>query len=183
MLQLDAARTISSIKEMLVKSISFWDLKRNEENNFTTPGILFELDVWLSEHASDNKGKYCDASARQLMYFLITGTTVWVAYEKERKKLELSDFKFLSSHDTCWRDACWRDALDSEIFKTYMEVAKRINAQLVENGFPEVAPAMMNHHSALGFIGNPWKMVDVTWNYDRQDSYKRVLINFQTATK
>jgi len=178
MLQLDAARTICSIKEMLVKPISLWDLKRNEKNNFTTPGILFELDVWLSEYASDNKGKYCDASARQLMYFLITGTTVWVAYEKERKKPESSDFKFLSSHDTCWRDA-----LDSEIFKTYMEVAKRINSQLVESGFPEVAPAMMKHHSAIGFIGDPWKMVDVTWDYDRENSYKRVLINFQAAAK
>lgn len=80
------------------------------------------------------------------MYFLFTGTTVWVGHETtERRKPSFEDYRFLSSHDSCWRNA-----VDEELTQIYFKFAEQINSVREKAGLKSVAPKDMSDNSSLG---------------------------------
>lgn len=170
------SQVVCSIKEMLVKPNSFWDYKRAEDGTITTPGMRITLDLRLSHYHP--VGKYREFNVSEMVYFLFTGTTVWVGFEQRddsrRREPTFGEYRFLSSHDSCWRDA-----VDQEITKIYFACASKINDDLVKAGHKKIAPKDMNDNSSLGWLGNPWKLVNVTWKTDPQDSYKKILVKYE----
>lgn len=174
MFSTNLGRTVCAIKGMVVPIVSMFDYVRDSEGAITTPGMLMTLDLRLSHYSTATNLVRADLCKSKTVYFLFTGTTVWVGYETADHRMpSFENYKFLSSHDSCWKDA-----VDSELCKIYNELADNINYGMEKLGLKGIAPKDMNDNSSLGWLGDPWKVVGVTWKFDPKDSYKKILVKF-----
>lgn len=85
---------------------------------------------------------------------------------------DIAEWKHETSHDSCWRDV--RLYTD-----TYFLMARQINAQIVEAGGAEVAPAEMNQYCSFAGIGRgnlfEWVPVEVTKDPNDNHKYRRIV--------
>lgn len=174
MLTIRADNTICTLRDQLCPARSNQPMRVGDTNRFVYPGIVFALDLHLA-HYENNK----EAEVRQVAYIAMCGnTSVWWAIEPEGKRwmnyksVKPEEWVNTSNHDSCWRTDGMKMLTD-----WYFKAAETINKKLDTN----VAPAMMSHHTSLGFcLANPWQFVSIEHAEDVSNGYRRKIVSIES---
>lgn len=130
----------------------------------------FDCRMGYYAHVNDGSESYSAARGLHLLYYLPEGMTYVSVFSGITdspfdKVSEVKGWKHESTHDSCWRD-------DVKAFgQVYFGMAEEINAQLKQDGHPEVAPAAMSEHNSFRLMGPVFDFIPVKVEKDPEDKY------------
>lgn len=139
--------------------------------------LHFHFDLSMGYHAHVNNGgdSYTARRGLHLLYWLPperSYITVFSAVTLSPfvKVGDVKEWKHECTHDTCWRDI-------GVFAQVYFDMAKEINALLVADGHPEVAPAAMSEHNSSPIFGDffEWLPAKVVTDPTDDRNYRKLI--------
>ncbi len=142
--------------------------------------LQFSFDCGLAYygHVGDGDEIYDARRGLYLLYYLPPERSYVTVFSAVTRSpfVKPTEWKHECTHDTCWRDI----NIFSEI---YFDMANKINAAMVKDGYGEVAPIMMTDHNSFQAFGKAWEWVGAKVVTDPAcDRSYRKLVTLETST-
>lgn len=131
----------------------------------TFRGAFFHVDLNIS--SVDHK-----KNLRHDVRFIIAGNrSVWVHISKfgqySLKPIPITEWKNTSNHDSCWRG----DGVERPLSTLYFEVCDKVEKK--------ARPIDLHQNCWFALGSDVWKDVEVTWEPEPNNSYKRKLVSYK----
>lgn len=136
--------------------------------------LYINFDLRLSSHTNEGDS-YNQSRGLHLLYHVNPGYSYITVFSGITpspfgKAKDVEKWKHECTHDSCWRDI--------QVFsQLFFEMAKQINAERVEDGLPEIAPAHMHEHNSFPLFDKmyDWKRVRITKDPNDSNSYRKLV--------
>jgi len=150
------------------------------DGSIKRPGLVFQINANIFKYIDDQEGH----SYRNIFIVFCGGTNVFIASQNTTtaenrwhgiSSVPLDAWENTSNHDSCWRS----DGLDSPLSNIYFEMCKEVNEHLPKDcKCPPIEMTSLNNFGTFG-LGDVFQRVTVTHAADKDDSYRRKIVNIE----